>query len=109
MNYSNIRLLYFRRMSNNEDNIYIFLLSEDKYQYTIALYNCLDLTYIVHTINKITRNLKVKKEDILNIEELNDIIKDSKNIEEYKCDNHDDYKNDIIAHIRKIKIGNICY
>ena len=112
VNYSNIKLLFIIRNNENiENNEYIFLISEDKYQYTIASYNYRYSTYIVFTYNKITHDLEYDNQDFLIRKKLTDIIKDSKNIEEYKSVDNINFKNNITIHIikyiRKLKIENI--
>jgi len=57
MNHNNIKLLFLIRTDENIQ--YIFLISEDKYQYKIASYNYTYLTYIVFTLNKITQDLEL--------------------------------------------------
>ena len=106
MNYNNIKLLFL--LIIDEEIVHVLLINEDKYHYTLAFYNCKQFKYIVFTFNKITQELKLKKEDVLDTKKLLDIINGSKNIEEYKDVNNFDYKYIIITHIRKLKIENIC-
>jgi len=112
VNYSNIKLLFIIRNNENiENNEYIFLISEDKYQYTIASYNYRYSTYIVFTYNKITHDLEYDNQDFLIRKKLTDIIKGSKNIKEFKCADNFVYKHNITTHtinyIRNLKIENI--
>ena len=113
INYNDIRLLFLVRMTNSENIAYIFLLSEDKYHYTIASYNHIKLKYNVYTINKITQEGNYEVEYFfnlnysLNLGKILDIINKSKNIQEYSYDDPLVYKNILISHIRKIKIENI--
>ena len=109
MNHDNTKLLFFIR---NIDYIeYIFLISEDKYQYTMASYNYTHLTYIVYTINKITQEWRYEAYAVSIIKKITDIIKGSKDIKEYKSVNVVEHKSDVMKHtvkyIRKLKIENI--
>ena len=110
MNHDNIKLLFLIRTADYIE--YIFFISEDKYQYTMASCITTHLTYVVFTLNKITQDWIYTADALFTSKELNDIIKESKNIKEYKClVNHTDYRNNItrdsITHIRKLKIENI--
>jgi len=112
MKHSNIKLLFIMRNNENiENNEYIFLISEDKYEYRLALYHYKFSSYSPYTLNKITHDLEYINQDSLLTKELNDIIKDSKNVENYKCFDDAEYRNNIITHsithIRKLKIENI--
>ena len=110
MNYNNIKLLFFTK--TNENINYIFSISKDNYQYTMASYNYTHSTHIIFTLNKITHDLEYEKEYFLSREKLVDIINESKNIKDYKCFDTFDFRNHIInhsvKHIRKLKIENIC-
>ena len=102
---NNIKLLLTLKWINakNENPLYIFLLSEDDCVYKLVSFG---VDYTIFTLNKITHDLGLKKGE-LNMEELTNIIKESKNVEEYICVSDLDYKNIIIKYIRKIKIENI--
>ena len=104
---SNIKLLFTMRNIWIKDIEYIFLISEDKYQYRLALYHYKFSSYSLYTLNKITQDMEFKKEDSLVTKELNDMIKNSKNVEEYKFVNKLDYSNIVVKLVRKIKIENI--
>ena len=106
MNHNNIKLLFLIRTDENNEE-YIFLISEDKCQYTIASYILRHTIYLVYNITKITQELEYINQDFLLIKELNDIIKESKNIKEYKFVNLVGNINTIMKYIRKLKIKNI--
>ena len=112
MNYSNIKVLFLIINTTYKDIKYIFLISEDKYQYTIASYVHRHIYYSLYTINKITHDLEFTTIDSIFSKELNRILKRSENVEEYNYSDIFDYKNIIIkhtiTHIRKLKIENIC-
>jgi len=62
---SNTKLLFHLTNVKSDDNVYIFLISEDKYEYRLVSYNYRNFYYVTYTLNKIVQDLVYEKQDSL--------------------------------------------